>query len=227
MLIELQRVEKEFITPAGRYQALRGVDLAVQAGEFVSVIGKSGSGKSTLINMVTGIDRPSGGLAFVGGAPIHAMNEEQIAVWRGRTIGVVFQFFQLLPGLTAVENVMLAMDYAKTIPQKVRPQQAMAILERLRVAEYAHAMPGSLSGGQQQVIAIARALANDPPLITADEPTGNLDAHTAEAVFSLFESLAVQGKTVLMVTHDPDLAGRAHRTITIADGRVVDDRLNR
>jgi putative ABC transport system ATP-binding protein len=210
-------------TPAGRFKALAGVDLQVQAGEFVAVIGKSGSGKSTLINMLTGIDRPTGGAAFVDGAAIHDMSEEQVAVWRGKTIGVIFQFFQLLPTLTAIENILLAMDYAGVIPSTQRPERALQLLEQVGMAGHAHTLPGALSGGQQQVIAIARALANDPPLLTADEPTGNLDSHTAEAVFALFERLAAQGKTIVMVTHDPDLAARAHRTIIIADGRIVDD----
>jgi len=226
-LVDLHQVEKEFDTPAGKFKALKGIDLQIGAGEFVSVIGKSGSGKSTLINMVTGIDRPTGGQAFVNGAPIHDMSEEQIAVWRGRAIGVVFQFFQLLPTLTAVENVLLAMDYAGVVPHKARPERALQILERVGMAAYAHAFPGALSGGQQQVIAIARALANDPPIITADEPTGNLDSQTAQAVFALLEALAESGKTILMVTHDPRLAGRARRTLLIADGRVTDDRVNR
>jgi len=225
-VIDLQGVEKEFATPAGKFKALNGISLQVKPGNFVSVIGKSGSGKSTLINMLTGIDRPTAGKAFVGGAPIHAMNEEQIAVWRGVTIGVVFQFFQLLPSLTAVENVMLAMDYANVVPRMERPGRAMQILEQMGMADYAQSMPGALSGGQQQVIAIARSLANDPPIITADEPTGNLDVRTADSVFELFKKLAESGKTIMMVTHDNELASRAARTVVISDGRVIDDYIN-
>jgi putative ABC transport system ATP-binding protein len=225
-MVDIQQVDKIFETPAGSFQALRGVTLQVKPGDFLSVIGKSGSGKSTLINMITGIDRPSTGQVKVNGAPIDRMNEEQISIWRGNSIGVVFQFFQLLPTLTAVENVMLAMDYSNSIPLKERPQRAMNILEQMGVAAFAHAMPGSLSGGQQQVVAIARALANDPPIIAADEPTGNLDSKTAEQVFQLFGSLAESGKTVLMVTHDSLLAQRAWRTIVIADGRIVDQKVN-
>ncbi len=221
-LIDLQQVEKVYETPAGQFKALNGIDLQVEAGNFISVIGKSGSGKSTLINMVTGIDRPTGGQAFVGGAPIHEMNEEQIAVWRGKTIGVVFQFFQLLPTLTAVENVMLALDYTGQVPRTQRPEKAMHLLEQVGIADHAHALPNTLSGGQQQIVAIARALANDPPIITADEPTGNLDARTADSVFNLFERLASQGKTIMMVTHDNELAARACSTIVISDGKIVD-----
>jgi putative ABC transport system ATP-binding protein len=222
-LIDLQQVEKDYETPAGKFKALNGVDLQVKAGSFLSVIGKSGSGKSTLINMVTGIDRPTGGKMYVGGAPIHEMNEEQISVWRGAAIGVVFQFFQLLPTLTAVENVMLAMDYAGVVPRPGRPGRALQVLESMGMADYAHAMPSTLSGGQQQAVAIARALANDPPIITADEPTGNLDVHTADSVFDLFVKLAGSGKTIMMVTHDNELARRSARTIVISDGRVIDD----
>jgi putative ABC transport system ATP-binding protein len=224
--IDLEDVEKEFETPAGKFKALKGITLQVKPGNFVSVIGKSGSGKSTLINMLTGIDRPTAGKAYVGGAAIHKMNEEQIAIWRGITIGVVFQFFQLLPTLSAVENVMLAMDYANIIPRKERPDRAMQVLEEMGMAQYAHSMPGALSGGQQQVIAIARALANDPPIITADEPTGNLDVRTADSVFDLFKKLADNGKTIMMVTHDNELASRAGRTVVISDGRVIDDYIN-
>ena len=225
-LIDLQQVEKEYNTPVGKFKALKGINLQVNAGNFISVIGKSGSGKSTLINMLTGIDRPTSGKMYVGGAALHDMNEEQVSVWRGTTIGVVFQFFQLLPTLTAVENVMLAMDYAGSISRSERPGRAMQILERMEMADYAHALPGTLSGGQQQVIAIARSLANDPPIITADEPTGNLDIQTADSVFQLFENLAEDGKTVLMVTHDNELARRAWRSIVIADGQIVDEKVN-
>lgn len=225
-MVDIQQVDKVFETPAGKFQALQGVTLQVKAGDFLSVIGKSGSGKSTLINMITGIDRPTTGQVKINGAPIHQMSEEQISIWRGNSIGVVFQFFQLLPTLTAVENVLLAMDYSGSIPTRERPKRAMRILEEMGVAAYAHALPGTLSGGQQQVIAIARALANDPPIIAADEPTGNLDSKTAEQVFQLFGRLAESGKTVLMVTHDNQLAQRAWRTIRLADGRIIDQKVN-
>jgi len=225
-LIELHEVIKTYESAAGVFTALKGLDLQVDAGEFVSIIGKSGSGKSTLINMVTGIDRPTSGRVFVGGAAVHTFSEEQIAIWRGYTIGVIFQFFQLLPTLTAVENVMLPMDYSRVYTREERPERAMMLLERVGMADYAHKLPAELSGGQQQSIAIARALANDPPVITADEPTGNLDSKTAEAIIELFEQLTGNGKTILMVTHDKELAERAERTIVLADGEIVGDKGN-
>ncbi|MGC9393878.1 MAG: ABC transporter ATP-binding protein [Anaerolineae bacterium] len=212
---------KVYTGAAGEFVALKGVDLTVRPGEFVAIVGKSGSGKSTLINVLTGIDRPTTGQAWVDGAAVHTLNEEQLALWRGRSVGVIFQFFQLLPTLTAVENVLLPMDYAGTLPRAQRPGRAMHLLERVGMADVAHALPTTLSGGQQQSVAIARALANDPPIITADEPTGNLDSKTADMVLQLFEELADGGKTVLMVTHDDDLAARAQRTIVLADGEIV------
>jgi ABC-type lipoprotein export system ATPase subunit len=224
--IKLQRVVKTYENPAGTFTALNGVDLHVNAGEFVSIIGKSGSGKSTLINMITGIDRPTAGQVLVGNTPVHTLTEEQIARWRGCAMGVVFQFFQLLPTLTAIENILLPMDYSRRFSPAERPGRAMALLERMGLADHAHNLPSTLSGGQQQSIAIARALANGPPVLAADEPTGNLDSKTAESVFRLFEDLADQGTTILMVTHDQELARRAQRTVTIADGEIVDERLN-
>jgi len=214
---------KIFETSAGPFTALNGVHLEVNSGEFVAIVGKSGSGKSTLINMITGIDRPTSGQLFVAGTALHDINEEQMAVWRGQAIGVIFQFFQLLPTLTSVENVMLPMDYGSKYAMADRPERAMALLERVHMAEFAHHMPGELSGGQQQTVAIARALANDPPIIVADEPTGNLDSQSTEMVFSLFKDLARDGKTILMVTHDNDLAKHTHRIVTIADGKIVQD----
>jgi len=225
--IRLQRVVKTYETPAGDFTALKGVNLQVRAGEFVSIIGKSGSGKSTLINMITGIDRPTAGQVLVGDTQVHALSEEQIALWRGCAVGVVFQFFQLLPTLTAIENVMLPMDYGQRYPLAERPERAMDLLEQMGVADHAHSLPSILSGGQQQSIAIARALANDPPILAADEPTGNLDSKTAEAVLYLFEDLVSRGKTILMVTHDGELAARAQRTVVIADGEIVDEKVNR
>jgi putative ABC transport system ATP-binding protein len=226
-LVDLRGVVKIYQSTAGRFTALQGVDLQVEGGAFVSIIGKSGSGKSTLINVITGIDRPSSGEAIVNGTPIHLLNEEQVAVWRGRSIGVIFQFFQLLPTLTCIENLLLAMDYGGRHPANQRPARAMELLERVGVADQAHRLPSTLSGGQQQCVAIARALANDPVLLAADEPTGNLDSKSAEMVFRLFENLTDSGKTILMVTHDNDLAARAHRTIRLADGRIEDTFANR
>jgi len=226
-LVNLREVVKTYQGAAGTFTALKGVDLQVESGAFVSIIGKSGSGKSTLINVITGIDRPTSGEVIVDDVHIHTLNEEQIAIWRGRSIGVIFQFFQLLPTLTAVENILLAMDYGGQYSAAARPERAMYLLELVGMADQAHRLPNSLSGGQQQCVAIARALANDPVLLTADEPTGNLDSKSAEMVFRLFEDLAKAGKTILMVTHDSDLARRAQRTIRLADGRIVDEFTNR
>jgi putative ABC transport system ATP-binding protein len=225
-LIDLRQVVKRFESAAGVFVALKGIDLQVDVGEFVSIVGKSGSGKSTLINMITGIDRPTSGEVLVNNAAVHTLNEEQIAVWRGRSIGVIFQFFQLLPSLTAVENVMLPMDYCHVYPPGERPERAMFLLEQIGMVDYAHQLPSALSGGQQQSIAIARALATNPPILAADEPTGNLDHRSAEVVLRLFESLVDSGKTILMVTHDQDLAERALSTLVIADGEIVDEKVN-
>lgn len=221
-LVDLQQVTKVFHTPAGDFPALRGVDLQVESGELVSIVGKSGSGKSTLINMVTGIDHPTSGKVVIGGTAVHELDEEGVALWRGRTIGVIFQFFQLLPTLTAVENVLLPMDYLGLYTPAERTLRAMVLLELVGMVDDAHRFPAELSGGKLQRVAIARALANDPPLIAADEPTGNLDSRTSDSVFGLFEHLVDVGKTVLMVTHDRDLAHRCRREVVLADGLVVD-----
>src|SRR5512142_542406 len=226
-LVVLRDVFKIYRSAAGTFTALNGIDLEVERGAFVSIVGKSGSGKSTLINVVTGIDRPSSGEVIVAGTHVHALTEEQIAVWRGRSIGVIFQFFQLLPTLTAIENILLAMDYGARYPVSARPEQAVGLLERVGMASQAHTLPNGLSGGQQQCVAIARALANDPVLLAADEPTGNLDTKSADMVFRLFEDLAASGKTILMVTHDNELARRAPRTIRLADGKIRDEFTNR
>ena len=222
-LIDLKNVVKAYHTPVGDFVALKGVDLAIDKGEFVSVVGKSGSGKSTLINMITGIDRPTSGKIFVGDQSIHHLAEGPMAEWRGRNMGVIFQFFQLLPMLSCVENVMLPMDFCNMYPARDREERALALLEQVEMADHAYKLPSEVSGGQQQRVAIARALANDPPLLAADEPTGNLDSKTADAVFSLFADLVAGGKTILMVTHDQELAGRVNRTITLADGEIVDE----
>ncbi len=226
-LIELRQVVKMFQTAAGPFKALKGVNFQVDQGQFVAVIGKSGSGKSTLLNMITGIDRPSAGEVWMGGTPVHKLNEGQMAVWRGRNLGIVFQFFQLLPTLTNVENVMLPMDFCNMYSLRERQKRAMALLDQMGMAEHAHKLPSAVSGGQQQRVAIARALANDPPILVADEPTGNLDSKTADSVFNLFEDLAKKGKTVLMVTHDGDLAKRVKRTIILSDGEIIDEYLSK
>jgi putative ABC transport system ATP-binding protein len=222
-LIEVRSAVKTFTLGGGAsFTALRGVNLRVDPGEFVSIVGKSGSGKSTLINLLTGIDRPTSGEIFVGDTALHKLNEEKMAVWRGRSIGLVFQFFQLLPMLSVAENVMLPMDFCNTYPGRERKHRALALLERVEMTRHADKLPSTLSGGEQQRVAIARALANDPPILVADEPTGNLDSRTAEAVFGLFTEAVVAGKTVVMVTHDLDLAQRAGRVLRIADGQFVE-----
>ena len=220
-LIEMKQIAKVFKTIAGDFTALKDINARFYRGEFVSVVGKSGSGKSTLLNVLSGIDRPTSGQVFVGDAAVHTLDEGQTAVWRGRTVGIVFQFFQLLPTLTAVENVMLPMDFCNTFPARQRQARAMQLLEQVGVAEQANKLPAALSGGEQQRVAIARALANDPPILVADEPTGNLDSRTAESVFQLFKGLVAGDKTVLVVTHERDVARWVTRTVTLADGNIV------
>ncbi|MEI7769698.1 MAG: ABC transporter ATP-binding protein [Chloroflexales bacterium] len=221
-LISLNNVIKQYETAAGAYTALRGINLRIDRGEFVAIVGKSGSGKSTLINMITGIDRSTSGVVQVAGVDLGGLSEGKLAVWRGRTIGIIFQFFQLLPTLTVAENVMLPMDFCNVGTARERRERAAALLERLDMSEQANKLPSALSGGQQQRVAIARALANDPPMLVADEPTGNLDSRTADSIFQLFEQLAEQGKTVVMVTHDNDLAQRAGRAVVVTDGQIVE-----
>jgi putative ABC transport system ATP-binding protein len=222
-MIDLRKVVKVYETPAGPFTALKGIDLQVERGEFLAIVGKSGSGKSTLINMFTGIDHPTDGEVIVADTPIRRLNEGQMAEWRGRTMGIVFQFFQLLPTLTVVENVMIPMDLAGMYSLSERYARAMHLLEQVGMADDAHKFPATLSVGQAQRAAIARALANDPPIVVADEPTGNLDTRNAAIVFDLFVSLAEAGKTIVMVTHDDELARRTQRTVTIADGLIVDE----
>ncbi len=216
-------VKKAYKNEAGDFYVLKGIDLEIAKGEFVGVVGKSGSGKSTLMNMITGIDRPTAGEIWVNDQAIHGLDENKMARWRGRSMGVVFQFFQLLPTLTVVENVMLPMDFCRLYTPKERKVHAMDLLERVDMADQATKLPSQISGGQAQRVAIARSLATDPPIVMADEPTGNLDSKTADAIFHLFENLVAEGKTFLMVTHDNELASRLHRVITIADGMLVSD----
>ena len=220
-LISLQNVVKAYHTPVGDFIALDDVDLTIDTGEFVAVVGKSGSGKSTMINMITGIDKPTSGEVIVSKTAVHTLQEGPMAEWRGRNVGVIFQFFQLLPMLSVVENVMLPMDFCDMYDSKEREGRALQLLEQVDMVDHAYKLPSEVSGGQQQRVAIARALANDPPILVADEPTGNLDSKSASSVFRLFESLVDQGKTIVMVTHDNDLAARASRTITLADGKIV------
>ena len=221
-IIHLHGVSKTYTSGDNTFSALKGVDICVEAGEFVAVVGKSGSGKSTLINMMTGIDTPSAGEIHVNGTAVHGLNQEQLAVWRGRCIGIVFQFFQLLPTLTVAENIVLPMDLCNTYPPSERGKRALVLLRKVGIAEQADKLPADLSGGQQQRAAIARALANDPPILVADEPTGNLDSQTSDAVMQLFADLAAEGKTVVMVTHERDLTRFFTRTIKLADGNVLD-----
>ena len=222
-IIDLHQVVKTYETPSGPFTAIQEVSLQVHAGEFVAVVGKSGSGKSTLLNLLAGIDRPTGGGISVDGTRLDSLSESQLAEWRGKTIGLVFQFFQLLPTLTIVENVMLPMDFAEIIPTTKRRARALELLEQVGITDQADKLPTALSGGQQQRAAIARALANDPPILMADEPTGNLDEATRTSVLELFAKLNAEGRTVIVVTHERDISGYTDRQVTLVDGRVAAD----
>ena len=221
-LIELAGVAKTYRTGKLEYAALRGVDLTVASGELVAVTGPSGSGKSTILNMITGIDRPTSGTVTFDGARLDDMREEDLAVWRGANVGIVFQFFQLLPTLSALETAVLPLDFLRRGTKRERFERARETLELVGLGEKADHLPAELSGGEQQRVAIARSLTADPRLIVGDEPTGNLDTVTAAEMFELLERLNEKGKTILFVTHDRDLAARASRTIEIRDGLVVD-----
>lgn len=221
-LIEMKEIVKIFHTGGGEFVALNNISVDFYRGEFVSVVGKSGSGKSTLVNMITGIDHPTQGSVVIAGTPIHTLQESPMSVWRGKNLGIVFQFYQLLPTLSLLENVMLPMDFCNTYPAAEREPRARDLLQRMGLAGAEDKLPAAVSGGQQQTAAIARALANDPPILIADEPTGNLDSKTAEAVFELFSKLVEGGKTVVMVTHDPGLAARTNRVVHLHDGRLVE-----
>jgi putative ABC transport system ATP-binding protein len=222
-LVQIRNVSKQYPTAAGSFTALADITLSIPRGEFVAVIGESGSGKSTLLSLMAGIDRPSSGEVIVAGTAVHTLTEAQMSVWRGRAVGIVFQFFQLLPTLSAAENVMLPMDFCDRWPSRERRERACAILDSLGVADQADKLPSRLSGGQQQRVAIARALANDPPLLLADEPTGNLDSRTSETMLELFAGLVKTGRTLVLVTHATAALRFAARAITIADGRIVAD----
>ena len=223
-MIEMQGIVKTFKNAAGEVTVLKGIDLTIHRGEFISIVGKSGSGKSTLLNMITGIDHPTAGKVIIGGTDIYTgVTESQRSRWRGRNLGIVFQFFQLLPMLTLLENAMLPMDYADMYDFDGRPERAMELLKMVRLDEFANKLPVLVSTGQQQLAAIARALACDPPVLIADEPTGNLDTKSASAIIDLFEELSRRGKTIVMVTHDPSMTSRTTRNITIADGVLIGD----
>jgi ABC-type lipoprotein export system ATPase subunit len=221
--IDMRNIVKTFNTSVGDFTALKDITVGFEAGEFVSMVGRSGSGKSTLVNMLTGIDHPTSGEVRIGDTYVHKLNESQMARWRGRNLGIVFQFYQLLPMLSLLENVVLPMDFGEVYAPAEREKRAMELLDRVGLADMAHKMPSAASGGQQQSAAIARALANDPPLIVADEPTGNLDSRSVETVFHIFEELAQQGKTIIVVTHDEGLAERASRKLVIADGQIINE----
>src|SRR4051794_5558957 len=219
-LIQLHGVGKVYPSAAGTFAALSDVEVAIAPGEFAVVVGQSGSGKSTLLSLLAGIDRPTTGTISVADSDITRLPERRLSEWRGRTVGIVFQFFQLLPTLTACENVMLPMDFCNRWPPRERRRRAMALLDRLGVADQADKLPTRLSGGQQQRVAVARALANDPPLLLADEPTGNLDSRTAASLLDLLAGLCADGRTIIMVTHDQAARRHASRTIVLVDGRV-------
>ncbi len=220
IVIQLKEVNKTYRTAAGEVAALQNIDLTIDSGGLVAILGRSGSGKSTLLNLIAGIDQATRGTVTVAGTELDALTPDQLAAWRGRTVGIVFQFFQLLPTLTVAENVMLPMDFCGVMSPSQRKPHALSLLDQVGVLDQADKLPSTLSGGQQQRVAIARALANDPPLIVADEPTGNLDSDTGDSVFRLFGELANRGKTVLIVTHDRDLADAVGRQILIDDGCV-------
>lgn len=227
-MIEMRNIVKTFKNAAGEFIVLKGIDLIIKRGEFVSIVGKSGSGKSTLLNMITGIDHPTSGKVVIGGIDIYTgVTESQRSRWRGRNLGIVFQFFQLLPMLTLLENVMLPMDYAELYDFDERPDHAMEMLKLVGLERFVNKLPVSVSTGQQQLAAIARALACDPPLLVADEPTGNLDSKSANVIIDLFEELSQRGKTIVMVTHDPSLTSRTKRNIIISDGELIDETISR
>jgi putative ABC transport system ATP-binding protein len=221
--INLHKVVKTYESPSGPFTVLQDINLCIPAGEFVAVVGKSGSGKTTLLNLLAGIDRPTSGAISVDGTRVDSLSESQLAEWRGRTIGLVFQFFQLLPTLTVAENVMLPMDFARIVPAAQRQSRALELLERVGIQDQADKLPAALSGGQQQRAAIARALVNDPPILMADEPTGNLDEATGTAVLELFANLNAEGRTIILVTHERDISHYAGQQVTLVDGRVIND----
>ncbi|MFQ5613329.1 MAG: ABC transporter ATP-binding protein [Anaerolineae bacterium] len=222
-IIEVRDIVKSFPVGDGEVTILKGISFEVRTGEFVSIVGPSGNGKSTLLNMITGIDRPSDGEVIVTGREVHRMSENKLAAWRGEYVGIIFQFFQMLPALSLLQNIILPMEFARKYKPRERRERAMHLLEIVGLADQAHKLPSMVSGGQQQRAAIARALANDPPLVVADEPTGNLDSRSASDVFDLFNEMVSQGTTMLMVTHDKELAHRVPRVVEITDGKITRD----
>lgn len=222
-IVEIKDVVKRFPVGNAEITILKGVSFSVKQGEFLSIVGPSGNGKSTLLNMITGIDRPSSGEIVVTGQPVHKMSEDRLAAWRGANVGIIFQFFQMLPALSLLQNVILPMDLANKYKPRERRERAEHLLEIVGLGDQMQKLPSMVSGGQQQRAAIARALANDPPLLIADEPTGNLDSRTSHDVFDLFADVVSKGKTMLMVTHDKELAHRVPRVVEILDGKITRD----
>lgn len=219
-LIRLIRVTKDYLTPTGPFRALRNVEIEVFSREFVAIVGKSGAGKTTLINMITGVDHPTGGEVKVGDVDIHSLSENRLSLWRGKNLGIIYQSFHLLPGLSLLGNIMLPMDFCHLYRGRQSREHALELLRQVGLEAHARKLPSEISGGEQQRVAIARALANDPPVIVADEPTGRLDSQTAESIFNIFQHLVHRGKTIVMVTHDQGLASRVSRTLKISDGEV-------
>ncbi len=222
-LLEVRHLIKRYKTAAGETPALKGINLSIQRGEFVAVVGKSGAGKSTLVNLISGINQPTSGEILFQGELVHTLDEDGKARWRGKHLGIVFQFFQLLPSLNLIENITMPMDLCHAYPLRQQKERALHLLEQVGIAEHAYKSPAKISGGQQQRVAIARALANDPEMIVADEPTGNLDSRTAAEIFDLFTALVDQGKTVLVVTHDKEIGKHATRIVELADGEIIAD----
>lgn len=225
-IVEMRNIQKDYEVGGGSISVLKDLSFAVDSGEFVAITGPYGNGKSTLLNMITGIDHPTRGEVLVNGSPVHQMSENQLARWRGENIGIIFQFFQLLPALSLEQNVQMPMEFAGKFSRKERRERARHLLDLVGLADQAQKLPGTVSGGQQQRAAIARALANDPPLLIADEPTGNLDSKTAGAIFDLFLNFADQGKTILMVTHDVNLVNQIPRIVEIRDGIIYCDSIS-
>jgi len=221
--IQFKQVSRWFESASGRFDALKNIDLHIEQGKHVAIVGKSGSGKSTLLNMLTGIDHPSQGTVRINSTDVHTLNESSLAGWRGKNVGIVFQFFQLIPTLTIAENILLAMDFVNVIPGRERTNRAGALLAQVGILQHANKLPAALSGGEQQRAAIARALANDPPILVADEPTGNLDSNTTDIILNLFSELVKTGKTVIVVTHEKVSTTEYDRIITLKDGAIIDD----
>jgi putative ABC transport system ATP-binding protein len=222
-MLSLKKVSKIYKSSGGELAALKGVSLDLYPGEFLAVLGKSGAGKTTLINMLTGIDHLTSGEVLVSGVAVHKLNENELALWRGQSLGIIYQSFHLMNSLTLLDNVMMPMDFCGSFHNRLSPQRALELLREVELEDHAYKLPTAISGGQQQRVAIARALANDPPIIVADEPTGRLDTSTAETIFEIFQSLNEQGKTILMVTHDASLAQRVARSVRMVDGEIFEN----